>query len=36
MNNQTKWSDLLSAAVQEPGLILEAYTNFHGYVRHAI
>ena len=31
MDNQTKWSDLLKAAVTEPGLILKAYSNFHGY-----
>jgi hypothetical protein len=31
MGNQTKWSDLLKAAVTEPGLILKAYSNFHGY-----
>ena len=31
MDNQTKWSDLLRAAVTEPGLILKAYSNFHGY-----
>jgi hypothetical protein len=36
MSNQTKWSDLLKAAVTEPGLILKAYSAFHGYVRHAI
>ena len=26
-----KWSDLLTAAVKEPGLILKAYSAFHGY-----
>jgi hypothetical protein len=31
MDNQTKWSDLLQAAVTEPGMILKAYSNFHGY-----
>ena len=31
MDNQNKWSDLLKAAVTEPGLILKAYSNFHGY-----
>ncbi|HWP45246.1 MAG TPA: ArdC-like ssDNA-binding domain-containing protein [Blastocatellia bacterium] len=31
MNNQNKWSDLLTAAVSQPGLILKAYSNFHGY-----
>ena len=31
MDNQTKWSDLLKAAVTEPGLILKAYSAFHGY-----
>jgi hypothetical protein len=31
MTDQTKWSDLLSAAVTEPGLILKAYSAFHGY-----
>ncbi len=31
MSDQTKWSDLLSAAVTEPGLILKAYSAFHGY-----
>lgn len=31
MNDQTKWSDLLKAAVTEPGLILKAYSNFHTY-----
>jgi len=25
------WSELLSRAVEEPGLICEAYTRFHGY-----
>lgn len=31
MDSQTKWSDLLKAAVTEPGLILKAYSAFHGY-----
>jgi hypothetical protein len=31
MNDQTKWSDLLKAAVTEPGLMLKAYNAFHGY-----
>jgi antirestriction protein ArdC len=31
MNNESKWSELLQAAVTQPGLILKAYTNFHGY-----
>ncbi len=31
MDNQNKWCDLLKAAVTEPGLILKAYSNFHGY-----
>jgi hypothetical protein len=31
MENQTKWSDLLEAAVIEPGLILRAYSAFHTY-----
>ena len=29
--DNTKWSDLLKAAVSEPGLILKAYSNFHNY-----
>ena len=29
--NQTKWSDLLIQAVKEPGLMLKAYSAFHGY-----
>src|SRR5262252_5782284 len=28
---QSRWSELLRQAVTEPGLILKAYTNFHGY-----
>jgi len=28
---ETKWSDLLQAAVTEPGLILKAYSAFWGY-----
>lgn len=31
IDNQTKWSDLLKAALTEPGLILKAYSAFHGY-----
>ena len=31
MDNENKWSDLLKAAVSEPGLILKAYSNFHTY-----
>lgn len=31
MSDQTKWSDLLKATVTEPGLILKAYSAFHGY-----
>src|SRR5215212_8443566 len=31
MDDQTKWSDLLKAAVEEPGLILRAYSAFYGY-----
>jgi antirestriction factor ArdC-like protein len=31
MENHTNWSDLLSRAVSEPGLILKAYSAFHGY-----
>jgi hypothetical protein len=31
MDNQTKWTELLQAAVSEPGLILRAYSAFHGY-----
>ncbi len=27
----TKWSDLLREAVTTPGMILEAYSAFHGY-----
>ena len=30
-NNQQRWSDLLVQAVTEPGLILKAYSAFHGY-----
>ena len=29
--NQQKWSDLLTQAVTEPGLILKAYSAFYGY-----
>src|SRR5262249_34754726 len=28
---QSRWSELLRQAVTEPGLILKAYSNFHGY-----
>ena len=31
MDNQTKWTELLNQAVSEPGLILKAYSVFHGY-----
>ncbi len=31
MDDQTRWSDLLTAAVSEPGLILKAYSAFHSY-----
>src|ERR1044072_3451575 len=31
MDNENKWSELLKAAVSEPGLILKAYSNFHIY-----
>lgn len=31
MNDQTKWTDLLSQAVSQPGMILKAYSAFHGY-----
>jgi hypothetical protein len=31
MDNQTKWTELLQQAVIEPGLILRAYSAFHGY-----
>lgn len=31
MDTQTKWTELLNQAVSEPGLILKAYSNFHGY-----
>jgi hypothetical protein len=31
MDNENKWSDLLKAAVSEPGLNLKAYSNFHTY-----
>lgn len=30
-NLNNKWSDLLASAVQQPGLILKAYSAFHGY-----
>jgi len=30
-NNQQKWSDLLAQAVTQPGLVLKAYSAFHGY-----
>ena len=31
MDNQTKWTELLQQAVIKPGLILRAYSAFHGY-----
>lgn len=31
MNYQQKWSDLIREAVDRPGLILSAYSAFHGY-----
>jgi hypothetical protein len=31
MDNQTEWTELLQQAVIEPGLILRAYSAFHGY-----
>jgi hypothetical protein len=31
MMDQTKWSELLIQAVSQPGLILKAYSAFHGY-----
>jgi hypothetical protein len=31
MNAETKWSELLQQAVSIPGLILKAYSAFHGY-----
>jgi hypothetical protein len=31
MDNQTKWTGLLQRAVSQPGLILKAYSAFHGY-----
>jgi antirestriction factor ArdC-like protein len=31
MENQTKWTELLSQAVSKPGLILKAYSAFYGY-----
>src|SRR5438045_3655088 len=31
MDNQTKWTELLQQAVNEPGLILRAYSAFWGY-----
>src|SRR5436309_3239434 len=31
MDNQTKWTELLNQAVSQPGLILKAYSAFHGY-----
>jgi|SRR5436853_873408 len=30
-DNQQKWSDLLAQAVTQPGLVLKAYSAFHGY-----
>ena len=29
--DNTKWTELLQQAVTQPGLILKAYSNFHGY-----
>src|SRR6185295_1926547 len=29
--NQQKWSELLTQAVTQPGLMLKAYSAFHGY-----
>jgi hypothetical protein len=31
MDNQTKWTELLNQAVNQPGLILKAYSAFRGY-----
>jgi hypothetical protein len=31
MDAQTKWTELLNQAVTQPGLILKAYSAFHGY-----
>jgi antirestriction protein ArdC len=31
MDNQSKWAELLEQAVSQPGLILKAYSAFHGY-----
>src|SRR5689334_15037198 len=31
MNMEAKWTDLLNEAVTKPGLILKAYSAFHGY-----
>lgn len=31
MMDNTKWIELLTQAVNEPGLLLKAYSNFHGY-----
>ena len=31
MDNQTKWAELLQQAVSQPGMILKAYSAFHGY-----
>ena len=31
MDNQTKWTELLQQAVSQPGLMLKAYSAFHGY-----
>ena len=28
---QLQWGDLLQAAVRDPGLLLDAYSRFHGY-----
>ena len=35
-SDSTKWTELLTEAVTRPGLILKAYSAFHGDVRHAI
>ena len=37
MNTEhTKWTELLDAAVKQPGMLMKAYSAFHNYVRHAI
>ncbi len=30
-NDSTKWTELLTEAVTKPGMILKAYSAFHGY-----